>query len=390
MTTIGIDIGTTHTVLATNGRVIPLVPVEERVSYPGGDFPYLLPSVVSYPEDGSTLVGGSARSRRAIDPMNTIRSAKRIVGARWGSEEVKRFEEHYPHQLVRVGEDAVGFRTRHGIVEPADVEALIVRAACRLASLEPHDCDAVVTVPVAFDEAARAATAEGARRAGLREVTIVEEPVATALAYVQRSSLRYAAVYDLGGGTFDVAIIECDRYPFTVVGHAGDAYLGGDDIDHLLADAVASRYRDAFGWDLKARPEVFDRLVLECEVVKCALTEMDYATIELDQIDPMIPTRDRLVHIDQARLLELAEPLIAKTLEVCDEALAQAGVQTKDIQAVFTAGGGTRLLGLNERLRAYFGKRPRSDLDPMHVVGIGASYAAARPKAAAAVVQVPG
>lgn len=366
--TVGIDLGTTNTVLARNFQ--PLCT---------NDGESIMPSAVAFPPSGGTLVGRKARRRRAMDPKNTLLSAKRVIGARWYSSYTAQFREHYPYDLVETEDGGVAFKTRVGTVSAVDVGSAVIGGLCRLTGFEPADVHAVVTAPVGFDQSRRDATALAVSRARFATVRVVEEPIATALAYLNRSSLKYAFVYDLGGGTFDAAVVDCSRYPFRVVGHGGDPYLGGDDVDRTIALHVADRTLARDSWDLTNDAVTFDRLVHACEMAKCELSICEQAAIAIPSVDPAAPESCGVIPITRDEVQQLTLDLVRRTFGICDEVLAEAGVRAREIEAVFLAGGSTQLPGLRNYVSQYFGKRPRFDLDPMQVVSLGASLAAARP-----------
>ena len=369
--TVGIDLGTTNTVVARNFEALPMR---------GGRL--VMPSAVAFPPSGAKLVGKAARRRRAMDPRNTILSAKRIIGARWRSSYTTQFREHYPYDLVEGPDGWAVFNTRAGLVCPVEVGSTVIRGLCELTKCPVQDVHAVVTAPVGFDTRRREATALAVSKAKFASVRVIEEPIATALAYLNRSSLKYAFVYDLGGGTFDAAVVDCSSYPFRVIGHGGDPYLGGDDVDRTIALHVADRTLARDGWDLSNDAVTFDRLVLACELAKCELSESEEAAIAIPSVDPAAPESCGIIPITREQVQQLTLDLVRRTFSMCDEVLAQAGLKARDMEAVFLAGGSTRLPGLNAYIESYFGKRPRTDLDPMQVVGLGASLAAARPAVA--------
>ena len=369
--TVGIDLGTTNTVVARNF---------EALRIEGGSS--VMPSAVAFPPSGATLIGKAARRRRAMDPTNTILSAKRIIGARWRSSYTTQFRDHYPYDLVEGPDGCAVFNTRAGLVCPVEVSSTVIRGLCELTKCPVQDVHAVVTAPVGFDTRRRDATALAVSKANFASVRVIEEPIATALAYLNRSSLKYAFVYDLGGGTFDAAVVDCSSYPFRVIGHGGDPYLGGDDVDRTIALHVADRTLASDGWDLSNDAVTFDRLVLACELAKCELSESEEAAIAIPSVDPAAPESCGIILITREQVQQLTLDLVRRTFSMCDEVLAQAGLKARDMEAIFLAGGSTRLPGLNAYIESYFGKRPRSDLDPMQVVGLGASLAAARPAVA--------
>ncbi|MFZ1863950.1 MAG: Hsp70 family protein [Polyangiales bacterium] len=366
--TVGIDLGTTNTVVARNFEAL-------RIEGNG----CVMPSAVAFPPNGSVLVGQAARRRRALDPKNTLLSAKRIIGARWHSSYTAQFREHYPYDLIRDDHDSPAFRTRVGVMSPVDVGATVIRGLCERTDCPTQDVHAVVTAPVGFDKPRRDATALAVSRARFASVRVVEEPIATALAYLNRSNLKHAFVYDLGGGTFDAAVVDCSSYPFRVIGHGGDPYLGGDDVDRTIALHVADRTLARDGWDLTSDAVTFDRLVLAAEMAKCELSELEQAAIAIPTVDAAAPESCGVISITRDEVRQLTLDLVRRTFGICDEVLAQASLKARDMQAVFLAGGSTRLPGLRAYVESYFGKRPRFDLDPMQVVSLGASLAAARP-----------
>ena len=369
--TVGIDLGTTNTVIARNFASLPIE---------GSGC--IMPSAVAFAPNGATLFGKAARRRRGMDPKNTILSAKRIIGARWHSSYTSQFREHYPYDLVEGRDGWAVFKTRAGLVCPVEIGRTVVSGLCALTKCPVQDVHAVVTAPVGFDQRRREATSLAVSKAKFASVRVIEEPIATALAYLNRSSLKYAFVYDLGGGTFDAAVVDCSSYPFRVIGHGGDAYLGGDDVDRTIALHVADRTLERDGWDLSNDAVTFDRLVLACELAKCELSESEQAAIAIPSVDPAAPESCGIIPITREEVQQLTLDLVRRTFAMCDEVLAQAGVKARDMEAIFLAGGSTRLPGLRGYIESYFGKRPRFDLDPMQVVSMGASLAAARPAVA--------
>lgn len=367
MRTLGIDLGTTNTVAAIEGTTIQHAVGAENSS--------ILPSVVAFPPSGAVLTGSSARKRRAIDPKNTIYSAKRLIGQRWLSYATTQFRKQYPFDLIETDRGECAFRTRAGDFTPVDVGAKLIEKLFAARLTLRQSVAAVVTVPAAFEPAAREATRRVAEQAGIARVDVVEEPVATAMAYVttRNERLRYAVVYDFGGGTFDLAVVDCSSKPARVIRHAGDPYLGGDDIDHALALWVADGVLREQGWDLRAEPEVFDRLVLQCERIKVRLSTAESATLELSQVDPAAPGAAGGVRLTRQLLTELAQPFVSRTFILCDQVLREAGLQASQIDTVYLAGGTTLMPLVREGVASYFGSLPRCDFDPLEVVAIGAS-----------------
>jgi molecular chaperone DnaK (HSP70) len=379
MYSVGIDLGTTNTVVAANAGILPLRMGDDRAS--------VLPSVVAYLPNGEKLVGAAARSRRAIDPRNTIHSAKRVIGAHWHSYESREFGKHYGFKLEPTPDQRVGFRTRSGLITPIEVAREVLSSLCIYAAIDPSEIAAVVSVPAAFGDTQRAATLAAVREAGFADARCIAEPVATAVAYLDRQDIRYGLVYDLGGGTFDAAIVDCSQEPMRIVAHSGDAYLGGDDIDQAIANYAADLVLRSQGWDLRGDPEVFARLLFEGERAKLRLAQSESTQLELSEVDPAAPGVLGALPLDRNVVWQLASGLIRRTFLCCDEVLSKANLKVSDVQAVFMAGGATQLPGVRETVAQYFGRILRYELDPMHVVSLGASIAAARPKLASLLVQ---
>jgi molecular chaperone DnaK len=366
MKTIGIDLGTTNTVAAVDGKATRL----------GAEGSAILPSVVAYPPSGVTLVGTPARRRRTIDVKNCIFSAKRVIGKEWHAERTQEFRKRYPFDTVCTDDGRPGFRTRAGVVTAEDVAAAVLSVIASEVRGDGEDLGAVVTVPSEFGLGEREATTRAARKAGFGDVRILDEAVATAVAYrSQRSDVRTAAVYDLGGGTFDLAIVDCAGRPFQVIGQLGDQYLGGDDVDRTLAEWAADTVLAEHRWDLRSEPEVFDRLVLQCERAKIRLSYGKETKIELAQIDPSSAVAERSIILTQSRMMELCTHLVRRTFVICDEVLRKAGIKAAAVDAVYLAGGSTQLPSVRAGVEQYFGKPVHLRHDPMEVVAIGASRA---------------
>ena len=362
MSVIGIDLGTTNTVAAHNG-----VPVQF-----GSEESALLPSVVAYPPNGATLVGTPAKRRRAIDARNTVFSAKRVIGRSWLASEVREFRERYPFETLKTSSGQLAFRTRQGDVTPIDVAAEVISMVTHVCAESPDTVR--VAVPASFGEPQRKATLAAAARAGLRSAQLVDEPVATAVAYASARSLdaKFAAVYDLGGGTFDLALVDLSSRPVKIVAFGGDPYLGGDDVDTALASWVVNYVLENHRWDLRSEPTVLDRVVLECERAKVRLSFAKQARVALSQVDLASPVAGEVVTLDQALLSELAGHLVRRTFSICDQVLRDAGLKVGDIEHVLLAGGSSQLHMVREGVAKYFQTTPRCELDPHEVVSLGA------------------
>jgi len=365
--TIGIDLGTTNTVAALNARVFDLDPKSAR----------LLPSVVAFPPTGTQLVGTVARRRRPIDPQNTIYSSKRLIGKKWFSYDVKDFRERYPLKLVEDDDGFAAFETRGGRFNPTDVAAMLLQRVCLRSGHPPAKVNGIITVPSMFQEAEREATIEAGRLVGMGDIHVVEEPIAAALAYlsVTKDKTGLAAVYDLGGGTFDLAIVDCREKTPKIVGSGGDLYLGGDDIDLRLSGWVADEMLKTHRWEYRNEPEVLARLILECEQAKIRLSRDKQTSIDMTRVDLSSPFASASIEVDRKRLSLLCGDIVRRTFIICDEVLGKVGVKPKQIDAVFVVGGPTQLPMFKEGIEEYFQQPVRYMFDPMYVVAIGASVA---------------
>jgi molecular chaperone HscA len=356
---VGIDLGTTNSLVATVRNGVTLCLQDE-------DGKMLLPSVVHYLPDGQIVVGRKAHASQATDPRNTIVSVKRFMGR--GLRDVAHVET-MPYDFVDA-EGMVRLRTVQGVKSPVEVSAEILKDLRLRAerSLGGELTGAVITVPAYFDEAQRQATKDAARLAGLNVLRLLNEPTAAAIAYgLENASEGVYAVYDLGGGTFDISILRLSRGVFEVVATSGDAALGGDDFDHrvfcwILDNAGISlpSDRDSRRMLMKAR-EVKERLSLdESAPVRMTLDSGD----EIDLV------------IERQVFMDITRPLVEKTLRPLKKALRDAGLEASDVKGVVMVGGATRMPHVQQAVGEFFGQTPLTNLDPDTVVAIGAAMQA--------------
>ena len=369
---VGIDLGTTNSLVAY---------VDDRtglpVVIPDQDGRRLLPSVVAFTPDG-ILVGEAARRQLARRPADTVYSAKRLMGRGW--EDIKDELRYLPFRVVPA-EGIVRLAVGGREVTPPEVSAIVLRALKERA--EAHfDAPierAVVTVPAYFNDSQRQATKDAGRIAGLDVVRIVNEPTAASLAYgLHRLGQGVVAVYDLGGGTFDISILRVKDGIFEVLATNGDTHLGGDDIDRALMlwllDDVRARHQAELardGLDLAADPEAMQELRLAAEAAKIRLSSEERTTLTL----PLAGFTYRRT-ITRAELELLVDPLVARTLGPCRQALADAGLSPGDIDQVVLVGGSTRVPLVRRRVQELFGTTPHSQLNPDEVVALGAAVQA--------------
>jgi Fe-S protein assembly chaperone HscA len=360
---VGIDLGTTNSLVAYVDRGVARVIPDEAGRA-------LLPSVVAYTDVG-VVVGEPARRRLVRDPARTVYSVKRFMGRGW--DDVAAEAARWPFALVP-SPDVVRIRLGEDVVTPAEVSAQVLRALRRRAEAylaEPVE-RAVITVPAYFNDAQRQATRDAGRIAGLEVVRIVNEPTAASLAYgLHRLAGGTIAVYDLGGGTFDISLLRVSGGIFEVLATSGDTHLGGDDFDQALLERLLADIRARHGVDLGGDPEARQELRLAAEAAKCRLSVEERTVLTVPFAD-FTYVRE----LGRAELEATIEPLVAATLGPCRRALADAGLGPADIDQVVCVGGSTRVPLVRRRVEELFGRAPHSRLDPDQVVALGAAVQA--------------
>jgi molecular chaperone HscA len=355
---IGIDLGTTNTVAAIAADQGPEV-------LRAADGSGLLPSVVHYRADGGVEVGAAALDALVVDPGAVVASIKRLMGR--GAEDVRRLAGHLPFEIVP-GAGMVRLRIRDKLLTPVEISAEILRAAKARAEqdLGRPVARAVITVPAYFDDAARSATKDAARLAGLEVLRLVNEPTAAALAYgLDKAAEGIFAVYDLGGGTFDISLLRLEKGVFQVLATGGDTALGGDDFDH----AVAERFLAERGGTVSAG-EAKQALVLARQV-KEALSANEHGTWRLD-----LGGRVSEHSLDRATLERMIAAPVERSLKIVRGVLADAGLSPAQVDGVVLVGGSTRLPLVRRRVAEVFGRPPLGDIDPDEVVALGAALQA--------------
>jgi len=360
---VGIDLGTTNSLVAYVDRGAPRV-------IPDAEGRALLPSIVAYAPEG-VLVGDAARRQLVRNPARTIYSVKRLMGR--GYEDVQGELAHLPFEVVPAAE-VVRIRVGEREVTPPEVSAQILRALRQRAeaALGEKVEQAVVTVPAYFNDSQRQATKDAGRIAGLDVLRIVNEPTAASLAYgLQKLAQGTIAVYDLGGGTFDISILRVKDGVFEVLATNGDTHLGGDDFDRVLVDWLLEDIRAAHGADLSDDAEARQELRLAAEAAKCRLSFEPRTQLAIPFGD-FVYRRDITREDLEARF----GPLVERTLGPCRLALRDAGLEPADVDEVVLVGGSTRVPLVRRRVEALFGKTPHSQLNPDEVVALGAAVQA--------------
>ena len=368
---VGIDLGTTNSVVAVSLGGRPQILTDT-------DGTSLIPSMVSFLEEGGFVVGREARRRRTVDPANTVYSVKRLLGRPFKSEEVKRAISRMPFPLREGRDSAVVVSTRAGELTLPELSAMVLREVRRVAeqALTARVERCVVTVPANFNELQRSSTKIAGKVADLEVVRILNEPTAAALAYgYGRGTREKICIYDFGGGTFDVTLLELSGNVFEVLATAGDTFLGGDDVDIALADALVPQFQRATRIDPLHERVLYDVLRESAEAAKCRLAAADSARVGVD-----FPLRGQRVTFEQtlsrADLERIANPFINRTFDVCAEALKLAGLRASDLTAVILVGGSTRIPSVRARVASFFGRDPMTHLPPEEVVALGASILA--------------
>ena len=373
---IGIDLGTTNSCVAImEGNTTKVIENSEGAR--------TTPSIIAYQEDGEILVGASAKRQAVTNPRNTLYAVKRLIGRKFTEKEVQKDIDLMPYTIAAADNGDAWVEVRGKKLAPPQVSAEILRKMKKTAEdyLGEEVTEAVITVPAYFNDAQRQATKDAGRIAGLDVKRIINEPTAAALAFgldKHGAGDRKIAVYDLGGGTFDVSIIEIadvdGEKQFEVLSTNGDTFLGGEDFDQRIIDFIISEFKKEQGVDLSKDVLALQRLKEAAEKAKIELSSNTQTDVNLPYITADATGPKHLnVKLTRAKLESLVEELIERTIAPCRTAIKDAGVNVADIQDVILVGGMTRMPKVQEKVKEFFGKEPRKDVNPDEAVAVGAA-----------------
>ncbi|OGA15262.1 MAG: molecular chaperone DnaK [Betaproteobacteria bacterium RIFCSPLOWO2_02_FULL_63_19] len=372
---IGIDLGTTNSCVAIMESGKPKVIENSEGSR-------TTPSIVAYMEDGEVIVGASGKRQAVTNPRNTLFAVKRLIGRRFDEKEVHKDIDLMPFRIIKADNNDAWVEVRGKKIAPQEVSAHVLRKMKKTAEdyLGEEVTEAVITVPAYFNDSQRQATKDAGRIAGLEVKRIINEPTAAALAFGldKKEGDRKIAVYDLGGGTFDISIIEIavveGEHQFEVLSTNGDTFLGGEDFDQRLIDYLCDEFKKEQGIDLRKDVLALQRLKDAAEKAKVELSSSQQTEINLPYVTADASGPKHLaIKVTRAKFESLVEALIEKTVEPCRIALKDAGCKVSDIEDVILVGGMTRMPKVQDTVKDFFGKEPRRDVNPDEAVAVGAA-----------------
>ncbi len=372
---IGIDLGTTNSVVAVMQGGEPVV-------IPSSEGERLVPSVVAVNKNHERLVGRVARNQAIINAQNTVFSIKRFMGRKFDDPEVERTKKRVPYEVAEAPNGDVRVKLDGKDYSPPEVSAMILakmKADCEAYLGEPIT-QAVITVPAYFNDAQRNATKDAGKIAGLEVLRIINEPTASSLAYgLDKKKNEVIAVYDLGGGTFDISVLDVGDGVFQVRSTSGDTFLGGDDFDQRIMDYLADQFQKDNGVDLRNDRQALQRLKEASEKAKIELSTTMQTEINLPYVTADASGPKHLVTtLTRSKLEQLTADLVDRTIAPLKQAISDAGLTASQINEVVMVGGMTRMPAVQDRVRAFFGKEPHKGVNPDEVVAVGAAIQGGR------------
>jgi molecular chaperone DnaK len=367
---VGIDLGTTNTCVAHVRNRIPRVVPTDRGNL-------ILPSVVALSEKGDFLVGAIAKDQMVTNPRNTIYGAKRLIGRKWNSKVVQDLRSYYSYDIVEGPQGEAAVTLGGKVYTLPQISALVLAHIQKVAEafLGREIREAIISVPAYYNDNQRQAVKEAGRLAGLEVKRIVNEPTAAALAYgFNRGLDQRILVYDLGGGTFDVSVLQLSNNVFEVLASGGDTFLGGADFDIRIIDHVLEEFWREYKVDLAGSPIAMQRVKNGAEAAKIDLSLIPNVIIELPFIEEKKgKPLDVRVPLSRQKLNEITQDLVDRTFEICDRVLGEKGIRPDQIDEVILVGGQSRMPLVQEKIREHFGKAPRKGVHPDECVALGAA-----------------
>ncbi len=370
---IGIDLGTTNSCVAfMEGGTVQIIPNKEGAR--------TTPSVVAFTDKGEKLVGQIAKRQAVTNPRNTLYAVKRLIGRKFNSPEVQKMRHTVPFEIVESQNGDAHVRVMDRVYSPPEISAIVLQKLKNVAEEFFGDrvTEAIITVPAYFDDAQRQATRDAGKIAGLKVERIINEPTAAALAYgFGKGKTERVAVYDLGGGTFDITILEINDGVFEVLSTSGNTFLGGEDFDQRIIDWLVKGFETEHGIDLRQDRLALQRLKEAAERAKCELSSVTETTINLPFIasDATGPKHINKV-LTREKFEELVKDLVESSVEPCQKALWDAKLKPEDIDKVILVGGQTRSPIISRTVKEIFGKEPSAEINPDEVVAMGAAIQA--------------
>ena len=366
---IGIDLGTTNS-------CVSVMEGNEPVVIPNAEGKRTTPSIVAFIEGGERKVGDPAKRQAVTNPLKTIYSIKRFMGNKYSESKME--AERVPYKVVKGDNDTPRVDIDGRLYTPQEISAMILQKMKKTAEdyLGTEVSEAVVTVPAYFNDAQRQATKEAGEIAGLKVSRIINEPTAAALAYGmdKKGVDQKIVVFDFGGGTHDVSILELGDGVFEVLSTDGDTHLGGDDVDQKIIDWLAAEFKAEENMDLRKDPMALQRLKEAAEKAKIELSSSASTEINLPYVTATASGPKHLVRtLSRAKFEQLIDDLVKRTIEPCKTALNAAGLSTGDIDEIILVGGSTRIPAVVEAVEKFFGKAPSKGVNPDEVVAIGAA-----------------